>query len=119
MVVAAILVTVAFAITVAIALFLRSWVLAESQTESRLHDPRTHTIAYAIPSGVDPVVFAIAVDRAGFTSVTDRVGNAECILIECPESERSHLRSVLESVPVREYDGSAVGAAHVVFEDER
>jgi len=119
MVIAAILVTVAFAVTVAGALFLRSWILSESETETRLHDPRTHMIAYAIPSGVDPVVFAIAVDRAGFTSVTGRVGDSECILVECPESERSHLRSVLESVQVREYDGSTVRSAHVVFEDER
>lgn len=119
MFIAAILVTGVVVVSIAIALFLRSWVLTESETETRLHDPRTHTIAYAIPNGVDPVVFAVAVDKAGFTSVTDRVGNAECILVECPESERVHLRTVLEAIPVPQYDGSPARAAHVVFEDER
>ena len=119
MFIAAILVTGVVAISIAIALFLRSWVLTESETEKRLHDPHTHTIAFVIPNGVDPVVFAVAVDRAGFTSVTDRVGNAECILVECPESERTHLRTVLEAIQVPQYDGSAARTAHVVFEDER
>ncbi|HET8960872.1 hypothetical protein [Nocardioides sp.] len=116
---AAVLITAAVALSVAFALFMRSWVLREKETETRLHDPRTHTIAYAIPNGVDPVVFAVAVDRAGFTHVTERFGNAECIRVECPEAEREHLRSVLESIPVPQYDGSSVSAAHVVFEDER
>ena len=119
MFIAAILVTGVAAISIAIALFLRSWVLTESETEKRLHDPRTHTIAFAIPNGVDPVVFAVALDRAGFTSVTDRVGNDECILVECPESERAHLRNLLEAVQVPQYDGSPSRAGHVVFEDER
>ena len=119
MFIAAILVTGLVAISIAIALFLRSWVLTESETEKRLHDPRTHTIAFAIPNGVDPVVFAVAVRKAGFGSVTDRVGNAECILVECPESERAHLRNLLEAVQVPQYDGSPSRAGHVVFEDER
>ena len=118
MFIAAILVTGVAAISIAIALFLRSWVLTESKTEKRLHDPRTHTIAFAIPNGVDPVVFAVAVRKAGFASVTDRVGNAECILVECPESERAHLRTLLEAVQAPHDDGSPARAGHIVFEDE-
>jgi hypothetical protein len=110
---------VGLAVSVVIAMLLRSWVLTESETETRLHDPRTHTIAFPLPAGVDPVVFAIAVDRAGFPSVTDRIGDAECLVVECPESERAHLRTVLETVHVPQYDGSAGGDAHVVFQDER
>jgi hypothetical protein len=113
------IVVVGLAVSVVIALLLRSWVLTESETEARLHDPRTHTIAFPLPAGVDPVVFAFAVDRAGFPSVTDRVGDAECLVVECPESERAHLRTVLETVRAPQYDVSAGDDAHVVFHDER
>ena len=119
LVVAAILMTGAVVVGIAVALFLRSWSREEAEKEARLRDPRTHTIAYAIPSGVDPVMFAIALDKAGFASVTDRVGNAECIRVECSEAERAHLRRVLESIQVRQGEGTDTRAEHVVFEDER
>jgi hypothetical protein len=45
---------------VAVALSLRSVVEDHERTESRLRDPRTHTVTYAIPNGFDPVVFAVS-----------------------------------------------------------
>lgn len=119
LVLAAMLMTGAVVVSVAVALFVRSWSREESEREARLCDPRTHTIAYAIPSGVDPVVFAIALDKAGFASVSDRVGSAECIRVECSEAERGQVRSVLESVQVPRDDRAATRAEQVVFEDER
>ena len=105
--------------SIAINLFLRSWVAQESRTEERLHDPHTHTVAYAIPNGVDPVVVRLALHNAGFTSAVDRVGNLECLRVECGEPERARVRSVIEAAHLGEYDGSELKLGHVVFEDER
>lgn len=116
---AAILVVIILVVSVAIPVFLRSWVAEESRTDARLHDPRTHTVAYAIPNGIDPVVVRLALTKAGFTSVIDRVGDVECLRVECDESERARVRSVIEAIHVSEYDGSELKFGHVVFEEER
>jgi hypothetical protein len=105
--------------SIAIAVFLRSYVAKEISTEARLHDPHTHTVAFAIPNGVDPVAFQVGLNRAGFTSAIDRVGNAECLRVECLETERSQVRSLIEAAHTIEYDGSELRlVGHVVFEDE-
>jgi hypothetical protein len=114
-----VLLVVALVLIVATALLLRSWGRGESQTEERLHDPQIHTIAYAIPNGVDPVVFRTALSRAGFTCVTDLVAGNERLLVECPETQRARLRSVLESAHPAGHPTSVAGGDHVVFEDER
>jgi len=101
-------------------LYLRSWVREESRREAHLRNPDTHTVAYAIPNGEDPVRVASALSMAGLTSGIDRVGLAECVRIECPESQREQVRGVLEGVPTNTSDGdSALHTRHVVFEDER
>lgn len=116
---AAILLVLVLVVTVAILAFLRSWGAEESRTETRLHDPQTHTVAYAIPNGIDPVVVKLGLTKAGFTSVVDRVGDAECLLVECAETERPRLRSVLEAIHLSDYDGSDLRVDRVVFQDER
>jgi hypothetical protein len=113
------LVVVVVAGSIAVSLFLRSWVREESRREAHLRDPRTHTIAYAIPNGMDPVTIETALGLAGFNSGHHRVGMADCVLIECDESQRARVRSVLEGVSITAYDGSLLPAGHVVFEDER
>jgi len=105
--------------TVAVAMMLRSWGQTESRLETRLHDPQTHTVAYAVPNGVDPVVFKIALGHAGFTCVVDRVADAEYLLVECTEAQRPQVRDVLESVHSDELHGAALSLGDVVFEDER
>ena len=105
--------------TIAIGLFLRSWGREESRREEHLRDPRTHTVAYAIPNGVDPVILETALALEGFHSMHERVGMADCVRIECDESQRDRVRSVLEGVSMTAYDGSLLPAGHVVFEDER
>ena len=105
--------------SVAIALLLRSWVFAESRMEGRLHDPGTPTVAYAIPNGVDPAVVMAALRADGFASVLDRIGDTECLIVECDRGERTRVRSVIEHVHASSYDGSALKLDHVVFEDER
>ena len=105
--------------TIAINVFLRNWVREESRREAHLRDPHTHTVAYAIPTGVDPVTVESALARAGFTSGVDRVGMVECVRIECDESKRDRVRTVLEGIAMIAYDSSPLSAGPVVFEDER
>lgn len=112
------LVVIVVGVTIAINVFLRNWAREESRREAHLRDPHTHTVAYAIPNGVDPVAAESALARAGFTSGIDRVGMAECVVIECDESQRDQVRRVLEGISMTAYDGSPLPAGHVVFEDE-
>jgi hypothetical protein len=53
----------------ALALFLRSYGREEARHEAVLLDPQTPTVAYAIPNGVDPVVFQTALTHAGYTTM--------------------------------------------------
>lgn len=114
---AAIIVLIVLGATLVVALALRSMVFAEARTEARLHDPQTHTVAYAIPAGIDPVELEVALGRAGFTSVIDRVGDDECVRVECTEAERDRVRAVIEAIHAGE--PAARSLAPVVFEDER
>jgi hypothetical protein len=114
-----ILVVVVVGGSIAIGLFLRNWGREQSRREAHMRSPRTHTLAYAIPNGVDPVVLETALALEGFRSMHDRVGMADCVRIECGESQRDRVRSVLEGVSMTAYDGSLLPAGHVVFEDER
>ena len=110
---------VLLAVGIAVNVLLRIWLRAESRREAHLRDPGTHTVAYEVPNGVDPVIVMSPLVQAGFTSGVDRVGMAECVRIECQESERDRVRGVLEAIPMTAYDGSPLHAGHVVFEDER
>ena len=104
---------------IGINLYLRSWVREESRREAHLRDPDTHTIAYAIPNGVDPATIESALARAALNSGVDRVGMVHCVRIECNDSQREKARGVLEGIRMNVYDGSQFQAGHVVFEDER
>jgi hypothetical protein len=109
-----IVVVIVLVLGIGVPAFLRSWGAEEARTEARLHDPHTHTVAFAVPNGVDPAVIKAALTRAGYTSVTDRVGDAECLVVECAPHERDRVRGVIESVHV----SPTGGGGHVVFEDE-
>lgn len=105
--------------SVALALFLRSYGRSRARIEARVLDPRTPTVAYAIPNGVDPVVFQVGLTHAGFTSVVGRVGNSECVIVECGPAGRKAVRGVLQAAHANAYDGSELKLDDVVFEDER
>ena len=116
---AAILSIIALVAIIYIAISLRSLVEDEKRNESQLRDPHTPTVTYAIPNGIDPVVFAVALKRAGFLSVVTDVGTSEALRVKCDTGDRERLRHVIEGVVVNGYDGAAVKLDHVVFEDER
>lgn len=104
---------------VAVIAALTSWGRDEAATEARLHSPDTHTVAYVVPDGQDPAVLMAALTHAGFVSIADIVGGTERLLVECEESDRGQVRSILEQVERRRMDGSRLPAGHVSFEDER
>lgn len=99
--------------------FVRAEVSEVTRTESRLRNPQTPTVAYAIPNGVDPVAVGTALKMAGFESIPDQVGDAECLRIECAPEDREKVREVIAGVHVTTYDGSDLQLDHAVFEDER
>jgi hypothetical protein len=106
-------------VIVAAAVSLRSLVEDEKRTESQLHDPHTPTVTYAIPNGVDPVVFAVALQKAGYVSVVTDLATSHGLRVRCDSGDRERLRHVIEGVAVNQYDGSSLALDHVVFEDER
>jgi len=105
--------------TVGVNAVLRGWVRDQSRREAHFDDPRTHTVAFGIPAGVDPTVIESALMRAGLECEVGMVGTVECVRIECDESQREQVRLVLESLHLHGYDGSELDTRHVVFEDER
>jgi len=115
---AALLSILAVVAIVTIAVSLRSVVEDEKRTESQLHDLHTPTITYAVPNGVDPVVFAVALKRAGYLSIVTEVGSSQGLLVRCETGERERLRHVLDDV-VSTHDTPARTLYHAVFEDER
>jgi hypothetical protein len=116
---AALLSILAVVLIVVVALSLRSLVEDEKRTESQLHDPHTPTVTYAIPNGIDPVVFAVALKRAGYLSAVTDLASSHGLRVRCETGDRERLRHVIEGVVVSEYDGAALKVDHVVFEDER
>jgi hypothetical protein len=116
---AALLSILALVVVIGVNLSMRKLVEDEKRTESELNGPHTPTVTYAIPNGIDPVVFAVAVKKAGYLSVITEVGTSEALRVRCGPGDRERLRRVIEGVVVNEYDGSAVALDHVVFEDER
>jgi hypothetical protein len=120
MIAAAIIVTLVLLVgTVAVALGLRSMVRDESDVESRVRAPNAHTLAYAVPNGVDPADLRVAVALGGFTGVMASTGTRQCLLIECEAADRARLRHVIENAHEPAYDGGELDLHPVVFEDER
>lgn len=113
------LVVTVVVVSIAIAVLLRSYVLNEVKVEERLHDPHASTVAFAIPAGTDPVVFKTGLTHAGFANTVDRVGDAQCLVVECTPAQREAVRGVLQAAHTRAYDGSDLAVQRVVFEDER
>lgn len=103
----------------AVVVFIRAEVSEVSAEEARLHAPDTPTVAYAIPNGVDPVVIRTALSMEGFRCVPDRVGDAECLLIECAPEDRERARLAIAGVHMTTYDGRPLDSSHVVFQHER
>lgn len=99
--------------------FVRAEVSEVTRTESRIRSPGTPTVSYPVPNGVDPVAIGTALKIAGFESIPERVGDDECLRIECAPEDREKVREVIAAVHVTTYDGADLPLDHPVFEDER
>jgi hypothetical protein len=118
MVVAAgILVLILVVVLVWLAVGLHRWGRDEARTEQRLLSPTTHTTAYLVPAGEDPVAVMGALRLAGYTSIVDVAHGPERILVECAESDRERVRDVIAHVHHTRFDGSDV-VERITFEDE-
>lgn len=98
---------------------LRAEVTEVADKARRLHDPATHTLAYALPNGVDPSAVTAPLAVAGFEAIVDDAGTTEHLVIACDEGQREVLRRVVGDLHLSNYDGSAFEGGRVVFEDER
>ena len=120
MVVGALIVIGVLVLGVVLALLMRRATLDEAGTETRLHRPETHTLAYAVPDGQDAAMFMAALTHEGFTSVADHEGGTERLLIACSEQDRAKVRGIIEHVRLTGfgYTGPARHLDHVSFQDE-
>ena len=120
MIVIAMLAVAFLVVGVIVAFALRRWTLDEARVEARMHEPGAHTVIYDVPVGQDPAVLLAALDRAGFTAVSDMERGVERVLVDCPtEDTRDKVRSVIEHVHRTGFEGAEMQVGHVSFEDER
>ena len=98
----------------------RRLVLDEAVVERRLRAPEAHTVAYAVPNGVDPGGLRVAMKLGGFTSIVAMRGMHECLVVECEAGDRDRVRQLIAQAHETESDGAGLDVRpRVVFEDER
>ena len=82
---------------------LRDQSLARERIEADLHDTRTPTLEYSVPTGQDPVPILAVLERAGYVAGVDSHGSHQVVMVKCPdgpEHERTKVRTVIESAHV-------------------
>jgi hypothetical protein len=98
---------------------LRQQSIDRERIEDELHDTRTPTLEYSVPTGQDPVSILAALERAGYIAGVDSHGAHQVVLVKCPDgpdSDRTKVRSIIASAHVGP-DGAPMPAA-VRFLDE-
>ncbi len=99
-------------------LALRNWTYAGARTESRLRSPDVPTVTYAVPHGQDPAVLIAALAADGFVSVLDLGPVRSRLLIECAETDRAKVRSIIDHIDHAGLDGAGTHPGPVRFDDE-
>jgi len=82
---------------------LRDQSIARERIEDELHDSRTPTLEYSVPTGQDPVAILAVLERAGYTAGVDSHGVHQVVMVKCPDGpdrERTKVRTVIESAHV-------------------
>jgi hypothetical protein len=100
---------------------LREQSIERERIDKELHDERTPTLEYSVPTGQDPVSILAALERAGYTASVDPHHPHQHVLIACPEGvdqQRAHVRSVIESASVTAPEDGAPLEVDVRFKDE-
>jgi hypothetical protein len=91
------------ALTALVMYVLRQQSIDRERIESELHDTRTPTLEYSVPTGQDPVTILAALERAGYTAGVDSHGAHQVVMVKCadgPERDRSKVRSIIEATHV-------------------
>jgi hypothetical protein len=97
---------------------LREQSIERDRIDKVLHDKRTPTLEYAVPTGQDPAHVLAALERAGYTASVDPHHRHQHVLIACPDGvahQRSQVRSVIAASLT---DGGAPLQVEVRFRDE-
>jgi hypothetical protein len=92
-----------------------------AEVDRELHDPRTPTLEYDIPTGQDPTVIRAALEREGYITTVDTEHAHQRVLIACPsgvDRERGHVRAVIQSASVSTQDDGVPLQLDVRFRDE-
>ena len=82
---------------------LREQSITRERIENELHDTRTPTLEYSVPTGQDPVAILAVLERAGYTAGVDSHGTHQVVMVKCPEGpdrDRTKVRAVIESAHV-------------------
>jgi hypothetical protein len=111
-----------FVVIVGMAMYVvREHVRKRERVDEELHDARTPTLEYDVPTGQDPAVPLAALEREGYTATVDIQAVRPILLVKCPEGlevEREHVRSVIESANVTAPDDGIPLEVEVRFRDE-
>ena len=82
---------------------LRDQSIAREKIGVELHDSRTPTLEYSVPTGQDPVPILAVLERAGYVAGVDSHGAHQVVMVKCPEGpehERTNVRTLIESAHV-------------------
>jgi hypothetical protein len=101
--------------------FVKNESLTRERIEAELHDPRTPTLEYVVPTGEDPAVVIAALERAGYTAGVDSRGTHQIVLVKCPdgtEPSRTVVRSVIATAGTTTPRREVPAPRDVRFRDE-
>jgi hypothetical protein len=82
---------------------LRDQSIARERIEAELHDTRTPTLEYSVPTGQDPAAILAVLERAGYTAGVDSHGAHQVVMVKCPDGpdgDRTKVRTLIESAHV-------------------
>jgi hypothetical protein len=99
---------------------LRQQSIDRERIEDELHDTRTPTLEYVVPTGQDPVEILAVLERSGYTVGVDSHGAHQVVMVKCPtglDADRAKVRALIESAHVGP-DGAPMRSV-VKFRDEQ
>ena len=114
----AIIATITVVLAIVVPWFLKAEVDTTRETERHIFDPRTPTVAYRMPAGVDIAVIAGAVAAAGHAQAVGSVGGHECLVVECRPGERELIRALIDDAARERYGRAGLRIGAVAFTDE-
>jgi hypothetical protein len=91
------------------------------RVDHELHEDRTPTLEYSVPTGQDPAVILAALQSEGYTATVDPDHTQQVVLIACPgglDRQRARVRSIIAAADVTTIDDGGPVDVDVRFRDE-